>query len=171
MTIATADLRERVVSAYFREAELLDSHDLGSWLSWVSDDFRYEVPIPITRDDIRAPQYSKKGLLAAETRDSIALWVSRLSPSLADAAYAENPPVRTRHFVTNVRMDRDPDSAQFLVRSNVLLTWGKWNEEARFLSAERHDEISAEGGELTLHRRTVFIDTNVVRLGHLRVII
>lgn len=161
--------RARVRDAYDLEAEQLDEHNLAAWLGWVDDDFRYEVPIPITRDDPRLPQHSSSGFLAVETKDSVALWVSRLSPALVDSAYAENPPVRTRHFVTNVRIDTQDNHV--VARSNVLLTWGKWNEEMRFLSAERHDVLRDHGTSLTLARRRVLLDTNVIRLSHFRVLI
>jgi len=164
-----AGIKDRVVTAYNLEADRLDAHDLAAWLAWVHDEFRYEVPIPVTRDDPRAPQHSSTGFLAVETKDSVALWVSRLSPALVDAAYAENPPVRTRHFVTNVQVAKEQDHLN--VTSNVLLTWGKWNEEMRFLSAQRQDVLLDDGRELTLLRRRALLDTNVIRLSHFRVII
>jgi 3-phenylpropionate/cinnamic acid dioxygenase small subunit len=164
------DMASQVTRAYNLEAERLDAHDLGAWLTWVEDDFQYRVPIPVTRDDPRAPQHSATGLLATETKDSIALWVSRLSPALADSAYAENPPVRTRHFVTNVRASVSPEGV-VTATSNVLLTWGKWNEPPQFVAAERRDELKDREGTLTLRRRTVLLDSNIVHLGHLRVLI
>lgn len=172
LTGDTRALRFEVEEFYAVEAELLDSQNLGTWLQSVTDDFVYEVPVPVTRDDPRAPQYSSTGFLSRETRDSIDLWVSRLSPALVDAAYAENPPVRSRHFVSNVRVAAgDGNGAEFAVRSNVLLTWGKWNAEMRFTAGERHDTFTVDADELRLRHRRVLLDTNVVRLGHFRIIL
>ena len=170
LTNNTRTLRLEVEEFYAVEAELLDSQNLGTWLQSVTDDFVYEVPVPVTRDDPRAPQYSSTGFLSRETRDSINLWVSRLSPALVEAAYAENPPVRTRHFVTNVRVTAG-DGDEFTVKSNVLLTWGKWNAEMRFTAGERHDTFTAADDMLRLRHRRVLLDTNVVRLGHFRIIL
>ncbi|MDF1605849.1 aromatic-ring-hydroxylating dioxygenase subunit beta [Nocardioides sp. YIM 152315] len=165
-------IRIAVEEFYAAEAELLDSQNLNAWLASVDDDFIYEVPVPVTRDDPRAPQHSTTGFLSRETRDSIDLWVSRLSPALVDAAYAENPPVRTRHFVTNARVSlNDSNDGEVTAKSNVLLTWGKWNAEMRFTAGERHDSFRVTNDGLRLRRRRVLLDTNVVRLGHFRIIL
>lgn len=123
-TDASDQLIGRIARAYTLEAERLDAGDLTAWLTWVEDGFQYRVPIPVIRDDPSAPRHSATGVLATETKDSIALWASRLSPALVGAAYSENPPVRTRHFISNVRASGSA-AGVLTATSNVLLTWSK----------------------------------------------
>jgi 3-phenylpropionate/cinnamic acid dioxygenase small subunit len=165
-------LRQRVEEAYFLEAELLDAQDLAGWSAWLADDFRYEVPIPVFDADPSGPRHSVTGLLAVETRGSIELWQRRLAPDLVGSAYAENPPARTRHFVSNVRIRQDTDNGpEVRAVSNVLLVWNDWNRAPQMLSAERHDVINCQGEDLLLTARRVLLDSATVRLGHLRVVL
>ena len=176
MTVAGAQLGiadllrlARVEGAYRREAALLDANQLDVWYEWLHDDFRYEVPIPVTSGRAGEPSYSEQGLLAVESKPTIALWVHRLSEDLVGSAYAENPPVRTRRFITNVRVDAE-DPGVLRVSSNILLSWNQRGEPPTFATAERCDVLAEDGDELTLRSRRVLLDSDVVHLGHLRVI-
>lgn len=164
-------LSEEVADAYFREAELLDAQDVASWAQWLHDDFRYELPVPVFDADMRAPRHSETGLLAVETRQSVTLWQQRLGADLIDSAYAENPPARTRHFVTNVRVREHTHDARIAVTSNVLLVWNDWNRPPQLISGERHDVLARSADGLLLVHRRVLLDSAVVRIGHLRVIL
>jgi 3-phenylpropionate/cinnamic acid dioxygenase small subunit len=163
-------LRERLADAYFQEAELLDAQDLEGWSGWLHADFRYEVPIPVFDADLSAPRHSANGLLAVETRSSIELWAQRLSADLVSSAYAENPPARTRHFVTNIRVGAPDEHDRVAVSSNVLLVWSDWNKAPQLVSGERRDVVEVNRELLLVHRR-VLLDSAVVRIGHLRVVI
>jgi len=164
-------LRGRVEEAYRVEAEQLDGHRMADWLEWLHPEFRYEVPIPLARDDPGQPQYSSTGFLAVEVRGSIELWVQRVSGDLIELAYAENPPVRTRHFITNVRIARGEVRGHLNVASNVLLTWSRRSDSPLFASGERHDVLGDRGDHgFLLRSRRVLLDSEVVHLNHLRVI-
>ncbi len=164
-------LRTRVEEAYRAEAAQLDAHRMAEWLEWLHPEFRYEVPIPVARDDPGQPQYSSTGFLAVEVRGSIELWVQRVSGDLIELAYAENPPVRTRHFVTNVGIARSEETGHLHVVSNVLVTWSRRSDPPLFASGERHDVLVDRGdGGLLLRSRRVLLDSEVVHLSHLRVI-
>jgi 3-phenylpropionate/cinnamic acid dioxygenase small subunit len=158
----------RVENAYRREADQLDAHRMDDWCAWLHDDFRYEVPIPVTRDDPRHGRYSARGLLAVETKPTIELWVKSLSGEFIDYAHAENPHIRTRHFVTNVLIHDSIDVLR--VSSNVLLSWNQRGVPPVIATAQRRDVLVDDGGELMLRERQVLLDSDVVHLSHLRVI-
>ena len=160
----------RVETAYRREAAQLDANQLADWYEWLHADFRYEVPIPVTSDQTGERRYSEQGLLAVESKPTIALWVNRLSGQLIESAYAENPPVRTRRFVTNVRVHVSDEAGALRVSSNVLLSWNQRGEPPTFATAERCDELVEDGDRLELRMRRVLLDSDVVHVGHLRVI-
>lgn len=156
---------------FAEEAALLDAHDLGAWCRLLAEDFRYEIPIPITSEHIGSEKHSSEGFLAYETRTSIDLWVKRLSDPVVDSAYAENPPVRTRHMVTNVRV-ADVRELTVSVQSNVMLCWSRLADPPIVVTAERQDELALDdrGAPSKLKARRVLLDSQVVYLDHLRVI-
>ncbi|WP_123026698.1 aromatic-ring-hydroxylating dioxygenase subunit beta [Mycolicibacterium stellerae] len=177
MTVIGADLAlaellrlARVEAAYRREAAQLDASQLADWFEWLHDDFRYEVPIPVTSGRAGRPRYSEQGLLAVESKPTIALWIDRLSDELVGSAYAENPPVRTRRFISNVRVEEAEDMGALRVSSNILLSWNQRGEPPMFVTAERCDMLVGDGDKLMLHTRRVLLDSDVVHISHLRVI-
>lgn len=174
MTIAanptSVELRMQVMAAYDKEIEQLDAHDYRAWSQWLHPEFRYEVPIPIVRDDYLRPQFSEAGFLAVETRSSIDLWVQRLADDLVNLAYAENPPLRYRHFISGIGISGAIVPDELAVRSNVLLTWTRPGEAPDLMAGERQDMLSVTAEGLRLRRRTVLLDSTVVHLSHLRVI-
>jgi len=159
----------RVEAAYRHEAALLDANRLAAWYEWLHDDFRYEVPIPLTSEQYGEPRYSERGLLAVESKPTIALWIKRLSEGLVRSAYAENPPVRTRRFITNVRVHSDK-AGVLQVSSYVLLGWNPRGEPPTFATGERRDVLVEHGDRLLLKERRVLLDSDVVHLGHLRIV-
>lgn len=159
----------RVEAVYRREAAQLDANQLSGWYEWLHDDFRYEVPIPVTSDATGQRRYSEQGVLAVESKPTIALWVNRLSGHLIESAYAENPPVRTRRFVSNVRV-LSHEAGELRTSSNILLSWNPRGEPPTFATAERCDVLVEVGDGLVLRTRRVLLDSDVVHLGHLRII-
>src|ERR671938_430558 len=98
----TADIAlwYEAVSWLDHEAELLDAGRFEEWLDLLTEDVRYRVPVRMTRErgatsDVRAgaPHF-------LENITTLRMRVERLK---TEFAWAEDPPSRTRRFVTNVR--------------------------------------------------------------------
>ena len=86
-----------------QEALLLDRYAYGEWLPLLEPDFSYRIPLTITRDNPALPAWNDEACIVDETRDSLAnLWAQRLDAEHVEFAWAENPLIRVRHFVTNV---------------------------------------------------------------------
>ena len=86
-------------------------------------------------------------------------------------AWAENPPSRTRHFVTNIRVALD-DERRIKVRSNVLLYRNRADSpDHGLLSAERHDVLYELGDKLQLAERVILIDQSTLATLNLAVFI
>jgi 3-phenylpropionate/cinnamic acid dioxygenase small subunit len=76
-------------------------------------------------------------------------------------AWAEVPPSRTRHFVTNVRVRGGDDTIE--ARSNLLLARTRGDEAVyQWLTAERVDTIVRRDGELRLLGRTIYLDATTL---------
>jgi ethylbenzene dioxygenase beta subunit len=162
--VSTAvDLTRAVEGFLYREAELLDGWRLRAWLDLLTEDVRYRVPIRIAKersDDERAG-ISTEMFHLDEDIHSLQLRVERIETGFA---WAEDPPSRLRHFVTNVRVDdEDEGGGELAVRSNVLVYRSRWDRpEHDLLSGERHDVIRRVGDELRLAARTVVLDSTTL---------
>ena len=106
-------LRCEVEDFYYAEAELLDNRQFREWFTLLADDIRYWMPIrhnPLERSSDIKGELSKagEGFYFDDDKASLRIRVERL---YARNAWAEMPPSRTRHLVTNVRIKNDDGSA------------------------------------------------------------
>jgi 3-phenylpropionate/cinnamic acid dioxygenase small subunit len=150
------ELKSAVERFLYFESELLDDRRFEDWLALFCEDAAYEVPLRMTRDR-QAPQLSERGRLFADTKATLEVRVRRL---LSEYAWAEQPPSRTRHFVSNVRA-RLLDGGGVGVRSNVLVYRNRAERtDFELYSADRHDElVSADGGSsFRIRRRWLVLD-------------
>jgi phthalate 3,4-dioxygenase subunit beta len=93
----------------------------------------------------------------------------RVQRLATDHAWAEDPPSRTRHFVTNVRTFRAAASA-LRVQSALLLFRSRGDtREADLLSAGRADLLRETADGLRLARREITVDESVLRTQNLAV--
>ncbi|MGH2663874.1 MAG: aromatic-ring-hydroxylating dioxygenase subunit beta [Actinomycetota bacterium] len=146
------------------EAELLDSGRLREWLGLLTDDVRYRVPIRIVKE--RSGEGSVSGVVENmyhldEDHTSLEMRVERLETGFA---WAEDPPSRIRHFVSNVRVDEVPErQGEVAVRSNVLVYRSRWDKPTYdLLSAERLDVLRQVDGAWKLAKRDVILDNTTL---------
>jgi phthalate 3,4-dioxygenase beta subunit len=101
-----------------------------------------------------------------EDMHSLRKRVQRLA---TDHAWTEDPPSRTRHFVTNVRTFRH-QAAELRVESAVLLFRSRGDtREPALISAGRTDLLRETGDGLRLARREIKVDESVLRTQNLAV--
>lgn len=165
-SLTDQDLRlvRRVEEFLFREAELLDAARFGAWLDLLTHDIDYRIPTRVTRERSALDlQFSHASFHMVEDRGSLAARVARFD---TEYAWSENPPSRTRRFVSNVRLDAFEGPLE--VRSNLLFFWAR-EEGQVLLSAERHDLIRVEDDGLRLARRIVFLDHTTLPIPNLAV--
>ena len=87
----------------------------------------------------------------------------RVRQTQAEHPVAENPPSRTRHFVSNVRVEPTDEQDEVKVRSNLLLYRNRGDSvEYDIFSAERVDTLRGVSGSWKLVRREVFLDQAVM---------
>ena len=88
----------RIVEFLYREAELLDTYRFGEWLGLLADDIHYVMPVRTTQFRSEGDGFQEVAFLD-ENISSLRTRVKRLE---TESAWAEAPPSRTRHFVSNV---------------------------------------------------------------------
>lgn len=154
-----------------REAELIDSRRYREWLDLVSADFNYRMPVPITPDNPEAPHFDPDAMIIDESRETLMEhWFRRFEPDMWEMAWGEVPPVRIRHFVTNVRA-RVIEDGRYDLRSNALVTGVRQSAQANMLSVERFDVVASDENETRLLSRFVVAETTVLEFASLRVVL
>lgn len=152
----TPQIREDVLEFLYREAELVDTGRFEDWLSLLTDDIRYHMPARLTRERGSEPDRSDQMQFFWDDRTTLELRVRRLR---TDFAWAEDPPSRTRHFISNVRIAPAAAVSELDVRSNVLIYRNR-GDVAQFelISGERRDVLRLSDGAWRLARREFVVD-------------
>jgi 3-phenylpropionate/cinnamic acid dioxygenase small subunit len=164
-----AVLDAEVTAFLYHEAELLDDGRIREWFETVVDsEIEYEMPIRVTTDRHGETAAVGRGWLMKEDWSSLDTRIRRLE---TEYAWAEDPPTRTRRFVTNIRIAGADDGCA-AVRSNILVYWSRGpSDEFRLLSGERHDRLKRVEGGLRLARRLVLLDHTVLVTQNLSIFI
>lgn len=141
------------------EAALLDHNRFHEWLALMTEDVVYTIPIRVTRR--RGREDVVRDMFHVEDNiHSLTLRVRRLD---TDVAWAEDPPSRTRRFVTNVRVVAGDADGGLAVTSYLLFYRSRGDDGSHDLvSAERFDTLRIVEGELRLSRREVVLDQSTL---------
>jgi 3-phenylpropionate/cinnamic acid dioxygenase small subunit len=150
----------RCVDFLVDEAEALDENRLEKWLDLLDEEIDYRVPIRLTRERAAGPGFSEEGLHLFENHESLTTRVERFA---TDYAWSEDPPSRTRRFLSNFRVFSIDGTDSFRVKDNLLLYRERLAEPgSQFISAEREDDLRDHDSDLKLLRRTVLLDHAVL---------
>jgi 3-phenylpropionate/cinnamic acid dioxygenase small subunit len=145
----------------YREASLLDERRLDEWLALTTDDIHYWMPIRRTTTAKEIDnEFTKPGGMAFfdDDKNTLGLRVQRLQ---VGRAWAEDPPSRTRHVVTNVRI-LGIDGNDITAASNFMLYRTRLNSEEDSWIGRREDVLRREAGALKLARRYIYLDQTVI---------
>jgi 3-phenylpropionate/cinnamic acid dioxygenase small subunit len=149
------------------EAQLLDDGDLRTWLSLLDPDIHYRMPVPVTVDR-RSAGHVPSGPMDHFDEDLYSLQ-KRVQRLEGDYAWTEDPPSRTRRFVTNVRV-RAGEGGDVEARSYLLLYRSRGDVRAADLvSAERTDVLRRSDDTWVLRSRHIHVDEAVLRMQNLAV--
>jgi 3-phenylpropionate/cinnamic acid dioxygenase small subunit len=157
------DLRRDIEDFYYREAELLDDRKLREWFALLADDIRYWMPIrhnPLERPENPADELAKpgEGYYFDDDKESLRIRVERV---YARNAWAEMPPSRTRHLITNVRVKKD-DGRAVEVHANFLVYRTRMEADQDLFVGVRHDLLRRDRGGFKIARRTIILDQAVL---------
>jgi 3-phenylpropionate/cinnamic acid dioxygenase small subunit len=167
---ADRDIHFEVEQFYYDEAELLDDGRFTDWLVLLADDLDYWMPTRTNR--LRRQQalsVASRGEAAFydETKESLAWRIRRFDSGMA---WAEDPPSRTRHLVTNVVVHHiDPaehpgfTEDDLLVRSAFLVYRNRLEREQNVFAGRRTDVLRRTSGRLRVARRAILLDQNILQ--------
>jgi len=146
------------------EAARLDAADYQGWLDLLTADIRYVMPVRVTTAR-GAPASNGMGHFD-ENLYSLRKRVQRLA---TDHAWTEDPPSRTRHFVTNVRTFRHAEDSLHVESALLLFRSRGDTREADLISAGRTDLLRETENGLRIARREITVDESVIRTQNLAV--
>jgi p-cumate 2,3-dioxygenase beta subunit len=153
--MTSAALRSQVEDFLFAEAELLDDWRLAEWLALFSDDARYQVPATDLGDDARPEDnlfYIADDYVRLKER------VTRLEKR---GAHAEQPRSKTRHFVTNVRVQQLPDG-DVAARAAFIVYRAKGGALDAFIGHSRYI-LRAHDGAFRIREKRCALDMEGLR--------
>ena len=166
------ELIREVEQFLYREARLLDERRFHEWLQLFTDDVRYWM---VTRSNLY-PRSSKAiailnpGRNVDETeQDGLAILdeskltlegrIARLETGMA---WAEDPPSRTRHLITNIEVAPGDTSSELGVYSNFVVYRSRSETEQDFYVGTRRDVLRRVEGALRVSSRKITLDQNVL---------
>lgn len=123
------------------EADLLDEWRFEEWLELLAEDLDYWAPVRENRlFRERRFETSGRGESAyfEETRADMVQRVERLATHMA---WAEDPPSRTRHLVTNVRVFETGTEGEYAVSSNFAVYRTRSERDEDFIVGQRRDLV------------------------------
>ena len=168
------DVTLQVERFLYREARLLDERRFHEWLELFTDDVRYWMPVRSNRypksskaisildpDKYDEEDVAKEDELAImdETKDTLARRIARLDTGMA---WAEDPPSRTRHSISNIEVDPGDTGSELMVHSNFIVYRSRGETEQDFYVGYREDLLKRVNGELKIARRKIVLDQNVL---------
>ncbi|HTW87532.1 MAG TPA: aromatic-ring-hydroxylating dioxygenase subunit beta [Candidatus Binataceae bacterium] len=161
MTTGFDEHRGRFEELLFHEAALLDSERFDEWLEMIDDAVRYFAPVRATLP--RDKEILTRHELVAHFDDNKAGLAARIRRIRSGWAHAEEPPSRTRHFISNVRVlaiDSKADTAQ--VASNFIVFRSAGDRDDRTFFGTREDLWRKSADAWRLLNRIIIFDHNVI---------
>ena len=143
-----------VVQFLYKEAELQDQKRNREWLDLWTADSTYYMPVRVTKEkEVSGILPRSKGGFIVDDKEMLELRVRREE---TDFAWAENPPSRTKHFITNVIVNPGEKENEIKVKSYVLLTVHRSDDlTSDFFPYERQDVLRHQDGRWKIASRTV----------------
>jgi 3-phenylpropionate/cinnamic acid dioxygenase small subunit len=176
-----ADTIRSVEQFLYREARLLDERRFHDWLELFADDVHYGM----TARSNRYPRSSKAiavldadrpaeedfawtdelGLFDEDLR-TLTARVARLDTGMA---WAEDPPSRTRHLITNIEIEAGAGDAELTVHSNFIVYRSRGETEQDFYVGARTDRLRLIDGAWRIAERRMILDQNVLTAKNLSI--
>ena len=166
------ELLRDVEQFLFREARLLDERRFHEWLELFTDDVRYWMAGRSTRyprasksitvldpDRRQGAEIEDELAILDETKVTLSGRIARLDTGMA---WAEDPPSRTRHMISNIEVEAGDTASELKVYSNFLVYRTRAESEQDFYVGARQDILRRVDGAWKIARRKLVLDQNVL---------
>jgi 3-phenylpropionate/cinnamic acid dioxygenase small subunit len=164
-------LKEEIEAFLYHEAELLDERRYEAWLDLFTEDAHYFMPmrrnVPHDEPDREFTRAGADVNWFDEGKDTL---TRRVKQILTGIHWAEEPPSRICHMVSNVQVAAaDSASGEVVVKSRFLVYRNRVETETDFLVGKREDVLRRVKGGWKIARRRIVLDQNVLLAKNLTV--
>jgi 3-phenylpropionate/cinnamic acid dioxygenase small subunit len=174
MPVMNEDVSREIEQFLYREARLLDERRFHEWLELLTEDVHYWMGsrsnrYPRTSKAIAIldpDRYVEDDLTKAdelaildENKASLTGRVARLDTGMA---WAEDPPSRSRHLITNIEVEPGDTAAEVKVYSNFMVYRSRAETEQDFYVGARRDVLRRVAGAWKIAGRKITLDQNVL---------
>ncbi len=146
MSQISLELQHQISQFFYQEAKLLDDWKFRDWLAVLAEDIAYTLrttPNAQTRDRRRSVEPPTTWVFN-DTKDLLERRVARLETGMA---WAEEPPSRTTHMVSNIIIEPTDVDGEYDVHMTYLLYRTQKEKDVTIYCGKRHDKIrKVEGG-------------------------
>jgi biphenyl 2,3-dioxygenase beta subunit len=165
----------------YREARLLDERRFHDWLGMFTDDIHYSMAArsnryPRTSKAIAildTDRYVEEDLLGADELglfdEDIRTLTARVARLDTGMAWAEDPPSRTRHLITNIEIGSDASDSELTVHCNFIVYRSRGETEQDFYVGARVDTLRRKDGAWKIAIRRMVLDQNVLTAKNLSI--
>jgi 3-phenylpropionate/cinnamic acid dioxygenase small subunit len=156
-SIESLQLQYEIEQFLYHEAALLDDRRFTEWLDLLDPELEYWMPIRSTRslgDEIHEFAKLGEGAFFDDDKPSMEQRVRKLYTGFA---WAEDPPSRTRHNVSNVRI-LEQGAGLIVVACNFFIYRTRLANDNDLWSGWRKDTLRPNEHGFTIVKRHLFID-------------
>lgn len=162
MRLADVHTHFEVNQFYYLEAEFLDDGRFADWLEMLGDDLHYWAPTRtnrLRRQQALSVAAPGESAFYDETKESLAWRIRRFDSGMA---WAEDPPSRTRHLVSNISV-REREDGLLQVRSAFIVYRNRLHTEVDIYAGGRNDVLRRDGVHgFEVVKRTILFEQNVL---------
>ncbi|HEY7648286.1 MAG TPA: 3-phenylpropionate/cinnamic acid dioxygenase subunit beta [Methylomirabilota bacterium] len=160
-------IRQEVEDFLYREADLLDERRYQEWLELFTEDARYWMPMRrnVPRDEPER-EFTREGTDVNWFDEGKETLTRRVKQILTGVHWAEEPPSRICHMVSNVEIltmsPAGPSPAEVGVKSRFLIYRNRVETETDLLVGKREDVLRRVNGHWRIARRKIVLDQSVL---------
>ena len=163
--LASPELQHEIEQFLYFEARLLDEWRWRDWFDLFSEDAKYWMPTRKNRLRVRSfEQETAPGIQMAHFDEDNKSLESRVKQMESGTHWAEDPPSRVRHLVTNVYVQTPSDDRvdEYAVRSYFLCYRNRLETEVDIWAGQRDDILRRTENSFEIAKRTILLDQNVI---------
>lgn len=162
--MSNIELQYELEQALYDEADALDSRRFDAWLDFLTPDVTYWMPVRSTRaQGEETLEFTRSGEGAAYFDENRKQLEARVFKIYNVDSWSENPPSRTRHVVSNVRILEKHSPTEVTVGCNFMLFRSRLDTDEDLWVGRRVDRMRKVDERWKVARREIYLDQTVLR--------
>lgn len=157
------ELQIEIEQFLYLEARMLDERHYDRWFAMLADDLHYWLPSRYNRLQRELDkEFAELGGMAHfdDDKEGMRRRVARLATGMA---WAENPPSRTRHLISNISVVPTETTDEFSVNSAFIVYRNRADDEVDIWAGSRDDIVRRVGPRRwQIARRRIVLDQSTI---------